>query len=228
MKAGTGCLECTSERVMFWSAQRLPFEPKGEMRVLREELRSAVGGLTVGSGGVLTATLISQDPGFFDVENVLLYNVGTGSFGALATRGVRFVRIRSSVPAAPDGMQYAYHHIYSTVAEDLASPGDVWREWEFPLGNLNSTSKPHDVWWAATSTQGHVGAARVAPFGLHITLPGSVRGNLAALVKPLLDGVSPELAKPASEGIGKVSLLVHGLAAAQQRVIGVVGGFIVT
>ncbi len=71
------------ERVDAWSAVRLPFEPKGWLRDYRSELQSALRSMKATSTSVLYAEYAAPDAAFADLENVLLYNVGSGCYPTL-------------------------------------------------------------------------------------------------------------------------------------------------
>lgn len=70
-----------------WSSTRLPFEPSGVMRDLRDDLASAVARLSAGPTEALHALYASPVEGSFDVENVLLYEVGPAAFRRSAAPG---------------------------------------------------------------------------------------------------------------------------------------------
>ena len=72
-------LQCDPESVQLWSAFRLPFDPKGQMRQARDDLRQALRQLVARGDQIIDATYTSLDSGFCDVENVLLYNVGAAA-----------------------------------------------------------------------------------------------------------------------------------------------------
>ncbi len=76
--------------VQFWSDVRLPFEPKGDAKQARAELRNALSALA--PTGELSAEYASIDRGLCDVENVLLYNVGMAHFSGLGSSRIRLAR----------------------------------------------------------------------------------------------------------------------------------------
>jgi hypothetical protein len=63
-----------------WSNVRLPFEPRGDLRAYREELKAALRRMRPRHGEGLIATYGAPDHAFVDVENVALYNIGSGAY----------------------------------------------------------------------------------------------------------------------------------------------------
>jgi hypothetical protein len=190
-----GPLEC-------WSAARLSFEPHGEMRAMRDALRAAAQGLTAGAGQVLEATYTSPLLDSVDAENVLFYNVGTGSFAGSTREGVRFERAFAPC-TAPAGAQLPIveHHVGYRVAARSAAfrhwrcgePVASWRG--VPVPPLQEFTKLSDVWLAmkrhAWDARGQLPAGD-APFALRVRITRGRTGgasHVAAMVKPLLDGI---------------------------------------
>lgn len=179
--------------IELWATARLPLEPRDWRARMRDELRAALRALPPTDDGVLEATYSSEDPGFFDVENLLFYNVGTGCFGHLARKGLAFRRSRV-VPPRPDGLPAMHHHRYSLVAPDRSSiDGAVLAEYRFHLPALSTSTKPHAVWWAMKNGEAivHAREPHLGPFSLRVTLAvhGGTALNLAAVMKPLFDGI---------------------------------------
>jgi hypothetical protein len=182
-----------------WSSIRLPFEPTGAMREFRDELRSATGQLSAGPGEAIHARYTSPIGGHFDVENVLLYNVGTSAFARSARFELVIERDRGPVPSCPRGLTEALHHY----RYEIVAIGMPWRHWSAarPLASFGpidvalmaQVSNPSPVWYAVRrgGAQVLLPAGIPSVFGLELVLetPAQVRVNLAAITKPLLDGV---------------------------------------
>jgi hypothetical protein len=79
-------------RIEAWSAQRLNFEPKDWRKDLRTDLATSVQTLSATDGRVMHAVYSSAVREACDVENVLIYNVGPGSFANATRAGLRFER----------------------------------------------------------------------------------------------------------------------------------------
>lgn len=161
---------------------RLPFEPRGELREYRDALRAALRTLAPAPGQVLVATYLSPNREFVDAENVLLYNVGAGSYAHLAASGLSVSRVRS-----PDEL----HHLrYRVAAMAALPPGDL-------LATVESAMPPDPhspgAWWSALRpavTLALPDTVPVAAVTLEVTLHRSgPNPRLAGIVKPLLDGL---------------------------------------
>ena len=137
-----------------WSASRLPFEPTGMMREFRDELRRAVTQLSAGPKEALHALYTSPVDGHFDVENVLLYNVGPRAFASAAVNEIVVERAIRPVPGPPPELTGAEHHY----GYELVASQDPWRGWSaarplasfglLDLGLLGRIIRPASVWYA--------------------------------------------------------------------------------
>ena len=169
------------------------------MRELRSELRSVVPQLSASPAQGLHALYVSPVRGHFDVENVLLYNVGPAAFRGSAASELVVERAEGPVPDPPAGFAGARHHYrYEILPIDTR-----WRRWsavrllasfgQIDLGPSVQASRPSRVWYAVR--RGEVEAWRPteipSTFGLDLVLevPANVHLNLAAIAKPLVDGV---------------------------------------
>lgn len=192
----TADLEAGPE-VNAWSVLRLPFEPKGSALAFRSALRTAIGSMPASNGTVLRAKYTSAVHDLVDLENVLLYNVGTYAFQRLATDGL--VLERSFDPCEqPDPRQssgFLHHHRYRASAEPA-----TWEDWviDRDLASFGPTRLPVDealrrperTWMAVKSgpLQIHGSARPGTALGLELQLEGPPT-DLTALIKPLIDGV---------------------------------------
>lgn len=195
--------------VAFWSVCRLPFEPTGPMLEARTHLRAAIRGLRPEPGRALVASYSSLDSHFFDVENVLYYNVGPAAFGALASSAIRFERQRRPPPVSPCGRSLPHHHQYCVAEIQEARMEMPGCSLEFPLPVVTSDLKTDQVWWEASRAVS-TGVGRISgPFELQVLLqlvkPVS---NLTSVMKPLLDGLVSAMhidRKLLPEGITRLS-----------------------
>ena len=95
---GTACsVEATS-------TIRMPFEPKDWLKDMRTEVREAILGLRPQPVKGLYARYTSAEEGFFDVENILFYNIGPSVFRNLTTCFVAFER--DFAPSDEPGMPH--------------------------------------------------------------------------------------------------------------------------
>jgi hypothetical protein len=187
---------CSADQsVELLSERRLAFEPKGWEREMRDRLRSALSTLVAGERDVLQATLVSDDRSEFDIENVLLSNVGVGSFARSAPHGIRLERV--TVDAMPAGVHgYAYQHRYglapAAVGFEHWLPSPPALRFETVLETAASQLTAGAVWLAVKRGQDTDTRARFATsaqLGLRLRLTTRQPVNAAAMVKPLVDGV---------------------------------------
>lgn len=188
-----------------WSEERLPFEPKGWLQQLREEIRRGVCILKDEPGRVLSAVYISPVVQVCDVENVLFYNVGPGTFGALASTGLRFERAFSNPPQPPVTMRKPVLHYQRYCFAPKAAEFSYWKfhhslaKWQGVPNTL--TGKALDVTsiWYSMKLGAAMGQVKIpsradAPLtrlalDVAIHVPRASVLNLAAAIKPIFDGI---------------------------------------
>lgn len=167
-----------------WSNVRLPFEPHGELRAYREDLRSALRRMRPRHGEGLIATYGAPDHAFVDVENVALYNIGSGAYRHL-TEGGLMCRRTVSVDT--------HHHLTYCVGPLTDPDPEATRILacvESPLPQ--SLHTPAD-WW--TTLRPHVRRnpdvveTHRGDFVVDVTLTGTWTGRVAGTTKAMLDGL---------------------------------------
>ena len=106
--------QTTSGKVVeAWSAQRLPYEPRGWLLGFRNDLRAALRPLAAAPDQLLGAVYASEHKGFFDVENVLFYNVGPAFLKGAGRYGVRYERAyQVPLPQQPLAWSAGHYHRY--------------------------------------------------------------------------------------------------------------------
>ena len=85
----------TGSTLQLQSDTRIPLEPKGELLEARLKLREALKQISPEDRQILQGTYDSHINGFFDVENIVFYNIGTGTFRDASYNGLQAVRRRS-------------------------------------------------------------------------------------------------------------------------------------
>lgn len=177
--------------VQLWLDQRLPFEPKGEMLEARNKLRCQLKSLMCLPDHILDATYSSLTSGFFDTENILFYNVGASSFVSTVSYGLRFKRKHSAPPPGPSGRKYLHHHLYQVVPKPHLKMNRPACTLQFAVENLSSATKPHEIWWMASRAVAIATCTSLTgPFEMAVLIDAPTPGrNLAACIKPLLDGI---------------------------------------
>jgi len=179
-----------------WSASRLPFEPKGWLYDMREELKRAIKEISLDDSRILSAVYISQNQGFCDIENILIYNVGPGVFKDICRNGLLLERGYQRV-VSPSGNQESYGHYQSYSLVGKRQDPLYWKEkrvlasWKGIFLEKMPT-KPHDYWRLMKENQVFVAdAAHNGKYGIEIVmqLPVNSSNNFAGLIKPMLDGI---------------------------------------
>ncbi|MFZ2501621.1 MAG: hypothetical protein WAW88_02960 [Nocardioides sp.] len=164
-----------------WSAQRLPFEPKGPLKEYGERLRAALRDLEPVEGKHLRAVYASPDRDFADVENVLLYNLGTGCYRHLTASGMEVMRTASA-----DGLHRMTYSLTNRWAEEVVGGDEFAR---VSLEQLPSGPDKPAPWWAAAREHLTLSGTAVAR---EYTVSVQVRAEaqrFVSLVKPMLDGL---------------------------------------
>jgi len=166
---------------------RLPFEPKLHAKEYRDRLRDEIRKLDISNDTLLKATLKTSNKQFFDVENVLFYNLGTSCFKKCSVNGV-FMEYEE----LDNGLTYHKYSI-SNINDILDCKRDAIAQLEFNIDKMNTSSKPFEYWFAS-----HNGSCRMAKdkwrkneeFGLFIKIISNrEKYNIVNLIKPMVDGV---------------------------------------
>ena len=140
--------------VELWSTRRLQFEPKGWMYDMRGTLRSAIMRLQPRDNTTMHAVYSSLCQDVCDLENILLYNVGTGVFKSICDSGFLIERSFKEVPPPDHDKKniYKHHHLYKVVHQTQKpiewQMGLILAMWEDIPVRISSASKPHDFWYA--------------------------------------------------------------------------------
>lgn len=185
--------------VEVWSSIRLPFEPRGRLLEMRNSIRSAIKGMQITKKTMLHALYVSDEKTFCDVENVLLYNVGTGAFANICRKGLCIER-KIDIPQQPHGSisKMLHYHKYSLI--DFTEGPLYWAKelslasWKgIPCPELRGNNKPHSFWYAIKKAKidviGKIQFPRYFGVELKINAPQGTSINLASVIKPLLDGI---------------------------------------
>jgi hypothetical protein len=176
-----------------WAQRRLSYDPKDWKKDFRDELSAAIRRLVARPNEGLHAIYTNPSTERVDIENALLYNVGTSSFRNSAHTELKFER-SFDAPASPRGH---LEHYYRYEVVPLSEPLSAWRrgpplvDWSSRLASLSFDTKPAVVWWATKDgeIETHLDRPHAGSFGLQLEVeaPETAR-NLADFVKPLTDG----------------------------------------
>ncbi|MEJ7634544.1 hypothetical protein [Aeromicrobium sp.] len=133
--------------------------------------------------GVLLAEYATPDEDFADLENVLLYNVGSGSYSHLTRRGMICRRVKSADE---------FHRVSYTVTDRT--------EWPEFSGRLLATASLEEpargqtplTWWFALRQRFQAQSDLLHQGQFAITVEVGVGwhgGQLSSMLKPFLDGL---------------------------------------
>lgn len=175
---------------------RHPGEPAWQKR-LRAEMVARCSQLEPSAGQLLHAAFFGEKRSNADVENVVLYNIG--SFRVAGRNGIRFELGGTAPPPGPEGAQFPFGYRYALAPRSgtfvhwrpgrtLASFG--WTD----LGGFVGQKQAVQVWWALTRGQIDVATPACAsetPFAVKIELrpPRGAERVLGGMVKGIFDGV---------------------------------------
>lgn len=185
--------------VWLWADEYIPFEGLSEdQRTARTELRQRVQSLVAQPGEILDASYAGSKPGNADVENLVLYNVGSGCFRASARYGVRFEMAtgpRGEGRSAESGCSYRYRLIDPGAELAFWQPERaVARFADADLGRFRDSHRLMQTWFAVRNDQDVEHERTIAaetPFGLVLELKFPRARPVTAhpeLVKAVMDG----------------------------------------
>lgn len=173
-------VERDSTSVRAWSVRRLPFEPRGWLCEYREALRHELRALGPVDGARLRAVYASPDREFADVENVLLYNVGSANYRHLVAGGLEASRVRSTS---------ARHEVTYELTTDALPVFDGPPVAAVEIPELPRQRDKPAAWWAAAGEGLRVlGDPIESDFVTAVTVRTSLT-QAASWLKPMLDGV---------------------------------------
>ncbi len=182
-----------------WSTKRLPPEPRGEFRSMRDEIGKAVAELECGPEQVLHGTYMSsvseRQP--IDTENTLFYNVPTNCFAKSARVGIKFERVFAAPPLAPHpmGSRALHYQSYRLLNRRAAFSSWSLANVAASFSGVRCRSTSVEAVWEAMRGDRELAVATGSLgsyFGLSVTVrppAGTAPLNLVNLLKPVFDGV---------------------------------------
>jgi hypothetical protein len=183
-------ISTTESRIQLWLPRRLPLQPTGTQLEARKKLSDAIKDLRALNNFILSACYSSLDSSICDVENVLLYNVGTGAFSRATPFGIKIRRSRFVPAECPNGETFPHYHEYTFIQAPQRPQDTNSSTFQFSTASFSSSTKPHDVWWWATAAESTPHQPILGRFSLHVELGISTPiKNVAAVLKPILDGI---------------------------------------
>jgi len=196
-------IETSTSSVTAWSTERIPFEPKEWRLEFRNQLRSALAGLSSGGGKILYAAYRSPiGESHVDVENLLIYNVGPAYLASATKNGLVFKRSYQASRNCPVELSSPALHQYEYLLVDDKSLS-IEDQDNRPLASLSfelTASALHScagVWYAAK--MGNIVLAQRGPmarqWGIFVAIESPSSSTIACsrIVKPLIDGITSAL-----------------------------------
>ena len=197
-------------RVLALSKFRIPFDLyllKGQRKEnivsFREQLIAEIKTLVPKNNEILLGRYGSTDTinVFYDVENVLFYNIGTAVFKDLVKFGISFSSFKEAEIKSileKYGSEYSCIYEYSLISnEDFYKDNNLIAEWDACDFCKFKGSKPTDYWKAIRnidsriSVFGFIDCNNGDAFALDLTvfIPNNTDINIATSMKPFLDGL---------------------------------------
>lgn len=174
------------------SNYRIPFEPKGIEKEFRNSLRNELSKLKLSNNEILFATFKNSNSDFFDVENILFYNIGASAFRNISANGIIFEYPEETFQTVQGSNQYEYTLINKA---DYCSffTDETACKFEFEVDNINTNTKAHNYWYAFHNGNIYnysITSNKTNYFGIDIQIyTHQSFYNLSSLIKPMLDGI---------------------------------------
>ncbi len=200
-----------NNKILALSKFRIPFDLyllKGERKEnilsFRNDLIEAIKTLKSHDNQLLFGRYGSTDTVnvFYDVENILFYNVGTSNFKNLVKNGISFSSLESDETESilsEYGIEYSCIYEYSMIDydNDVCGKNQLLAKWDSVDFCKFKGSKPVDYWKSIKSIEKEIiryrgiDCNKNEAFGLDLTVsvPLGIDFNIATSMKPFLDGL---------------------------------------
>lgn len=184
------------------SKKRIPFQPQGWQKIFRDTLRCELPKLKPPAENLCLVALYNSKTksNFFDLENVLFYNIGAKPFRSLAA--VRIFAQNCSEPTSDESgeeTEFSHQYTYKICNPEICT--DFWKnraltaEWESVSVSASfSKNKAIDSWRALRENPDKIKRHCKIPEGsfgakIKLSVPKTKEVNLTSVIKPLLDGI---------------------------------------
>ena len=176
-----------------WSVQNIPYEPNEWQKEMRADLRLALEKFSEKISSGMYAKYATGNNSYCDVENILLYNIGTGVFRNICSSSFCLERefdsvlppieIRNTMP------HYYKYELSSNADFKVYSPKNILAEWE-GLECDRFHEKPSFYWnYIKNSLLDIQDDNFNSQFGIEVKITAPRAINLTSIIKPLLDGL---------------------------------------
>ncbi len=181
---------------------------------------------------MLVAEFATDERHLFDVENVLLYNVGLDAFQLSGRDGVRFERRAWGwVPQGLSGAHCYHRYVTGAVDHGAAHPSrGVLASWSaVPCEPFARQATASVAWLSMRTADAHVFGRWTpdAPFELRLRLqvPHDATASAVHLLKPFVDGVISAFHDYVGPDLDRMSVrLAEALGAEQPRIRSLLAG----
>jgi len=172
---------------------RLPFMPNEEALAYRDNLKRSISNLQLHDNQILMAKYMTSNVGFFDVENILFYNIGASSFKDICRNGIimEFELDKKSINLDFD---HIIEYQIIDIKSDLKPRTQKYvASFDFKIPSLTAKNRVSDYWFAMHSgsinlNQLHLDS--INDFGLFVELETGQRNfNIVSIMKSLIDGI---------------------------------------
>lgn len=187
----------------------IPFEPKKTNLAIREKvisllqnIKSSIGKLSVEDDELLLATYYESDKNrFYDVENMLFYNIGTSTFSNCCKTQVafmgdeqRFSQKEKSTQNSDNKYFYSYKIIKADELDTLIKDKKIIADWKDIDVNLDI---PQSAMRYYSTIRANVDKVNISHtlntdfnlFGMKIDITLPNKNLPTSIMKPLLDGL---------------------------------------
>jgi len=170
---------------------RLPFEPNNVALSYRNDLRISISKLRLCTNQMLRSKYITNKIDFFDIENVLFYNIGTSSFRAISRNGIIINFEQRNIPINDCNHILEYQIIDASFLKQPKNNYLVY--FTFNLPSLVTSNKAGDFWLAIHQGRIDIKQKNLIlndDFGLFIEIESNKDiYSIASIMKSLLDGI---------------------------------------
>jgi len=192
----------SSEKELLCSSKiKIPFEPKGETKVLRNAIQKELSLLNPSDNAVFCAEYGDPCSSRSDIENSLFYNLGISHFKNALTQTTPLYfqrKQQNEIRICNEDSFTFFYHYYFTFAKNLcfwweSVPICEWNK--IPLNKVCSSTKAFEYFAAIKSHPQSVqcfSKTRKCNLGMKIQLfvPKKARfSNVASVMKPMIDGI---------------------------------------
>ena len=186
-------IENSTKKVNGFSNFRLPFDPKDVALVYRNELRKYISNLQIGNNQILRVKYSTTIVGFFDIENILFYNVGASSFKNICKNGIIMEFEHKSNSTINDFDHIVEYQIIDVIPKLKSGLTKHVSNFDFKMAALKTRNRVSDYWFSMHSgaiSLNHHHQNSINNFGLYIELETSkINFNIVGIMKSLVDGI---------------------------------------